>query len=417
MTAEVAVVNKSAIALAADSAVTLRVHGRHGNTTDKVYNTANKLFTLSKYHPVGIMIYNVMELGGVPWETIVKEFRKHLAKSPELHLDGYCSRFFGFLNDNKTLFTDNAQEDVLLTITFRFLASLRDKESICSNSQAKDVFDDEIQRLENIEFAGGFDDGLLKQVRNDYKDLFDKAASIAFKPSYIKNCKTKCRHLASLALTKNEKLEGFSGVVIAGFGENDAYPKLTEYHVDLVIKGRVRKIEKQTFCPEQYVPSKVIPFAQDRMVRTIMDGINPTYNEDILRSVQVLLKGFPKEIIDQINELSDAQKRSYIHASGQSVNKATDSLFEKMNDIRYIEHKSPIETAIAVMPFSELATVAEVFVNVEQIRQRMSLEAETVGGPIDVAVISKGDGFVWIKRKHYFNPELNQSYLTKYLES
>jgi hypothetical protein len=32
---------------------------------------------------------------------------------------------------------------------------------------------------------------------------------------------------------------------------------------------------------------------------------------------------------------------------------------------------------------------------------------ETVGGPIDVAVISKGDGFVWIKRKHYFERDLN----------
>jgi hypothetical protein len=35
------------------------------------------------------------------------------------------------------------------------------------------------------------------------------------------------------------------------------------------------------------------------------------------------------------------------------------------------------------------------------------MDAETVGGPIDVAVISKGDGFIWIKRKHYFKPELN----------
>jgi hypothetical protein len=29
----------------------------------------------------------------------------------------------------------------------------------------------------------------------------------------------------------------------------------------------------------------------------------------------------------------------------------------------------------------------------------VSLDAETVGGPIDVAVISKCDGFVWVKRK------------------
>jgi len=35
-------------------------------------------------------------------------------------------------------------------------------------------------------------------------------------------------------------------------------------------------------------------------------------------------------------------------------------------------------------------------------------QRETVGGPIDVAVLSKGDGFVWIKRKSYFDPRLIQ---------
>lgn len=40
----------------------------------------------------------------------------------------------------------------------------------------------------------------------------------------------------------------------------------------------------------------------------------------------------------------------------------------------------------------------------------LQADAETVGGPIDVVVISKGDGLVWIKRKHYFLPELNHRY-------
>ena len=42
------------------------------------------------------------------------------------------------------------------------------------------------------------------------------------------------------------------------------------------------------------------------------------------------------------------------------------------------------------------------------------MEMETVGGPIDVAVISKGDGFIWIKRKHYFNKDLNPQFFKNY---
>lgn len=75
----------------------------------------------------------------------------------------------------------------------------------------------------------------------------------------------------------------------------------------------------------------------------------------------------------------------------------------------------PIINAVEFLPKDELAIMAETLVHLTLFKQRVSLGAiETVGGPIDVAVISKGDGFVWIKRKHYFKPELNHHFLSNY---
>jgi hypothetical protein len=59
MTAEVAILNKAAVALAADSKVTI---GSGGN--EKTYDSVNKIFTLSKRHPVGIMIYGNADFMG-----------------------------------------------------------------------------------------------------------------------------------------------------------------------------------------------------------------------------------------------------------------------------------------------------------------------------------------------------------------
>jgi hypothetical protein len=36
-----------------------------------------------------------------------------------------------------------------------------------------------------------------------------------------------------------------------------------------------------------------------------------------------------------------------------------------------------------------------------------------VGGSVDVAVISKKDGFIWIKRKHYFQPDKNYHFFNR----
>jgi hypothetical protein len=75
MTAEVAILNKIGVALAADSTVTITTANG-----DKTYNTTNKLFTLSKFHPVGIMMWNGTEFNGVPFELIIKEFRESLGR-------------------------------------------------------------------------------------------------------------------------------------------------------------------------------------------------------------------------------------------------------------------------------------------------------------------------------------------------
>ena len=64
MTAEVLVMNKHGVALAADSAVTTQ--GR------KVYNSANKLFRLSKKSAIGILVYQNSSLNGIPWELLIK---------------------------------------------------------------------------------------------------------------------------------------------------------------------------------------------------------------------------------------------------------------------------------------------------------------------------------------------------------
>src|SRR5262249_30288512 len=74
----------------------------------------------------------------------------------------------------------------------------------------------------------------------------------------------------------------------------------------------------------------------------------------------------------------------------------------------------PVMSNIQALPKDELGAMAEAFVNLTKFRRRVTIDRETVGGPIDVAVITNGDGFVWVKRKHYFNAELNPRFLARY---
>jgi hypothetical protein len=96
-------------------------------------------------------------------------------------------------------------------------------------------------------------------------------------------------------------------------------------------------------------------------------------------------------------------------------NKAADFI-QSMSDRRYDRFVAPLYDAVDFLDKPELAVLAENLVSLTALKQKISLDLETVGGPIDVAVISKHDGFIWIKRKHYFSPDLNHSFIANYLK-
>ncbi|MEN6623071.1 MAG: hypothetical protein ABFD50_16175, partial [Smithella sp.] len=87
---------------------------------------------------------------------------------------------------------------------------------------------------------------------------------------------------------------------------------------------------------------------------------------------------------------------------------------ENMQGYSREKYSSPVLAAVGVLPKEELADMAYSLVNLTSFKRKVSLDAETVGGPIDVAVISKKDGFIWIKRKHYFDKELNPQFIANY---
>jgi hypothetical protein len=121
MTAEIAILNKSAVALAADSAVTI---GQPPNA--KIYKTVNKIFELSNVAPVGIMVYGRLDHMGLPLEVIVKEYRKYLIDKTFGHVEAYRDGFSDLLGQRNTLHVAGRQAKRLASLAFGFLAGLDD---------------------------------------------------------------------------------------------------------------------------------------------------------------------------------------------------------------------------------------------------------------------------------------------------
>ena len=82
------------------------------------------------------------------------------------------------------------------------------------------------------------------------------------------------------------------------------------------------------------------------------------------------------------------------------IEKAKNDFGEAMEHEVQEKYAQPFMSAVAALPRHDLAAMAEALVNLTKFRARMSVtQKETVGGPIDIAMLSKGEGFVWVTRK------------------
>ena len=109
MTAEVCLINRLAVVLAADSATTVTEWTGQGQE-ERYFKGANKIFQLSDHHPVGLMIYNSADIMKVPWELVAKAFRNKLQKKSFNTLPEYAGEFFDFLEGDTQLFPSTMQK-------------------------------------------------------------------------------------------------------------------------------------------------------------------------------------------------------------------------------------------------------------------------------------------------------------------
>ena len=89
---------------------------------------------------------------------------------------------------------------------------------------------------------------------------------------------------------------------------------------------------------------------------------------------------------------------------GKEVYESMEEAVKEYQQTNYVE---PLLGVVRSLPKEELADMAETLVNLTSFKRRVTRATESVGPPIDVAIITKGDGFVWMKRKNYVNAEIN----------
>lgn len=413
MTTIVGVLNKRAVAIAADSAVTL------GNT-HKVMNTGNKIFSLSKYAPVGIAIYGNASLMVTPWEVIIKSYRRKLGNKKFQYLKGYLDDFLNYLRKHEFFASSELQHKQLCLQMKLFLgiciknAKARPNYSLNSTQALVDELNEcknTNQSTKNVipDFAHYSYSDFKEYAKNEIEEVLNNAKELDATLHYDIFAESYYHYMIVPGIDRN----GQSGLVFIGYGEEEIYPCL--YNVMTAI-GFGQKLQfwfgEDAVITNDDTTAAIIPFAQVEATQTIIRGINPTFHQIIAQNVKNTLAQFVNTICtllrtDGLDTYANKISRLDVSALTQAFTISTQSAFNN-------NYTLPLVNTIEHLGLSDMANVAESLVALTSLINRMSPKEESVGGPVDVAVISKGDGLIWIKRKHYFNPDFNAQFFNNY---
>jgi hypothetical protein len=421
MTAEIAVMNQSAVALAADSAAT-----RSGA---KIF-AANKIFALSKYEPVAVMVYGNAACMHVPWETVIKEYRAQLSTTSYARVSDYGESFLDFMGENRVLFPDSEQQRFAYESAHGHFLRLRQKIMEMVREQVeggyaiklKDVramvtrlVEADLEKWDDRPIRISIEKSTPTRLRKQYKGQIDQAIEDVFENLPL--TKRHTEQLSKIAVSSwcSGLQTGLSGVVFAGFGRDQMFPALKNYELDGVLLNKPVYWHHEGGEMGHGTTAWIVPFAQQDMIRLFVEGVTPRYGEFIEAYFRRTLASLDKIVGEALP--NDKLTPSVEKRLAAERDKLVESLQVDLRNQRQELYVNPLLSIVSSLPMDELASLAESLVNLTSLRRRVSLDDETVGGPIDVAVISRGDGLVWIKRKHYFPGELNHQFFKNYNRS
>jgi hypothetical protein len=416
MTSEVVLLNKDAIVIAADSAVTV---GRDPHP--RYSKSANKIFDGSTCGNLAIAIFSGAEIDGVPWELAVKQFRAADSTTPQRPtVKDYVPALIQFLQCNPSMFPAEWLEQRLkdkLAIAAMQVADDAKKR----NSSLEDVnLTQEIglplwqqviaelrQAVDALPLAGGLSTGNYQAIKgrmDELAPLLQDHAPAGVRP-FI-DLTEYCELAIDYAFKAPHYVYSSTGVIFAGYGAAQIFPAFHSITVYGHIGSEVCFVDDAGHVIDHTIGAWIQPFAKTSMIQRFTDGFDYKQQSLLNEAIASSIAAYTQRLRDEGAQIEPQLAATLTH-------EITEASVHKWKMSNYAENFHPLRRVLNSLSVQEMAELAETLLVLESLRERVTSPSETVGGPVDVAAITKADGLVWIRRKHYFEPKLNLRYLER----
>lgn len=425
MTSVVGILNKRGIALAADSAVTrnrFKENGFRSQKVTKCTKNGNKMVRLSNAVPITVMITGNALFLGTPWDVIARRYRQKRGDVPHATVEAAVRDFFCFISENPVFwdqgavnnFMDTLLEDVFSNIVggMRGKAKRDETGALLYPDEFKKSFISECS-FNNIlpivlgrcpQFVG-YSLDLFREKVGFIMDMFFMGKELDDYPEDLLNEIRPYFEANIHAILSSRHEEGrYSTLIFSGFGAEQEYPSLIPVCVyggfDFRVNYHYNDDDVVNISDKR--PVAICPFAQKDVVQSILRGIHGNWSKragDMLRQMispdsydifDGVLHSMPNGFRDKLDEIDVEDLYEKFTKEGLQLRDDTQKEWEK---------------CLKDYDLEEMAALADSLIDLTGFHRILTFSQEGVGGPVDLAVISKADGFTWLRRKNWYHKD------------
>ena len=420
MTALVSILNKKAAVLAADSAVTVT----NGEMT-KIFNTETKLFRLSNYHPVGVMFYGNTEYMGMPWGVLIKLYRDKRKDKSFDSIKEYANDFLGFLKAEKRCNKEDDQMrhfvNEMTQVYDKIQANLNsmieeaeqteDNASVDHDRIVAQCFKELLQKAKQVYSDSGsnpgFEDYSIKRLRSYGKERFDELVDLC-KEDGMPGVREEWEELF-FDYFRSRVFYRETGLVFVGYGDEDLYPSVVTVCISGTFDDRLRYYFDEDDSDDITTTNSasIIPFAQCDTMLSLMRGIHPLMLDTVIQKHEDLLEDSKEKLLEAAKAAGVTEPQLAKLTDAINVDEAVEKYRQELMGFYRNTFIDGVVDAVESFNVEDMVDMAESFISITNLQRHISSSEESVGGPVDVAVITKSEGFVWVKHKQWFQQKLN----------
>lgn len=386
--------NKIAAALASDSSVTMST----GNQVLRSYPTAEKIFPLTHPHRLAVLHNGCTELLRVPYAVLLAEWHRTLT-APLARVSDYATSFLMWIEAQTGIFDDANQDNFLEWMLRDYFLAVRndileechrrslqpeDWETPIAAALLEEVLAPRLRHLRELSSSENLDQADIDAFMTSHAKTVQAALEWVFDDTPRSESGDQLlNEMASTVVAATESFSSDADLIFVGFGEEELFPASQAVGVGGIFAGKV----KSTIHPYNAITTDdsayISPYAQTEAMHTFLRGYHPDFLAAAHQNLETALTAREHDPKDATFDTS----------------KHHEQLTDQFERLSWDEFLQPLVSTVAGLPKAELARMAESLVGLQVLRKLTRAEAETVGGPLDVATLTRGEGFTWCRHK------------------